>query len=165
MKTPHTPLLLAAGLLVGLGLPSCVDTYGAYGPGPSTSSTTVTSYEPGYELSALPSGYRTERISGTTYYYHDGAYYRPRDNGYVVVDAPRTSRYYSDYDDYRRRTVTRRTTRGYDDGSSVVSERRIVTRLPSGYRTMTHRGVQYYQAGDSYYQRQGDGYVIVSRPY
>ncbi len=163
MKTPRTPLLLATGLIVGLSLSSCVGTYDAYGP-PTTS--TVTTYEPGYRLSTLPTGYRTERISGSTYYYHDGAYYRPGDSGYVVVEAPRTSRYYSDYDDYRRRTVTQRTTRRYDDGrGSTVGDRRVITRLPSGYRTITHRGEQYYQHGDSYYQRQGNGYIIASRPY
>jgi hypothetical protein len=164
MKTSIKPILLSTGLIVGLGLTSCVETYDAYGPHHST--TTIMTYEPGYHVTTLPSGYRTERISGTTYYYHDGAYFRSRPGGFVVVEAPRTSRYYTEYDAYRRRTVTQRTTRDHRDiRGPVVDERRIVTRLPSGYRTVTHRGIQYYQSGDRYYQRQGSGYVVVARPY
>lgn len=68
-----------------------------------------TTYQPGYRISTLPYGYRSEMIAGRTYYYHDGAYYRRDQNGYIIIDAPRESRYYSDYDRLRQtRTMERR---------------------------------------------------------
>ncbi len=158
MKTPSTLLFVTSGIALGM-LSSCVAPYDSYGGGYGSTSVTTSSYQPGYRLSSLPSGYRSEMISGSNYYYHDGAYYRRDSNGYIVVDAPRSSRYYSDYD--RRRSS--RTTVAYRDqrNDSV----RVITRLPSGYRTVTHGGTRYYQAGDQYYQRQANGYIVVSRPY
>jgi len=96
-------------------------------------------------------------ISGSTYYYNDGQYYRPNSGGYVVVEAPRTSRYYSDYDSRRSSTTTRRDSR--------TGEVRTITTLPSGYREIDHRGTPYYQSGNQYYRRQGDGYITVSNPF
>ncbi len=40
-----------------------------------------------------------------------------------------------------------------------------ITRLPRGYREVSHRGNRYYQVDDVYYQRQGSVYVTVTRPY
>lgn len=166
MKTTSTILLVTSGIAIGL-LSSCVAPYDSYGGGYGSTSVTTSTYQPGYRLSSLPSGYRSEVISGNNYYYHDGAYYRRDSDGYIVVDAPRTSRYYSDYD---RRRSSSRTTEVYRDQRSGYRDQRgdsvrVITRLPDGYREVTHRGTRYYQAGDQYYQRQNDGYIVVSRPY
>jgi hypothetical protein len=48
----------------------------------------VTTYNPGYVVRTLPSGYQTRVVSGTTYYTSNGTYYRPHSGGYVVVEAP-----------------------------------------------------------------------------
>ena len=89
MKHPITLLSPAAGLAIGMTLSSCIVPSDGYGG----SSTTVTTYQPGRRIHSLPGGYRTETISGTSYYYHDGAYYRRDSGGYVVVEAPRSSSY------------------------------------------------------------------------
>ncbi len=125
------------------------------------SVTTTTSYQPGQQITALPTGYRSEVISGNDYYYHDGAYYRRESNGYVVVDAPRTSRYYSEYDQFR--TSNQPTSANYQIQQRGNTQ--VIRRLPSGYRSITHGGNQYYQSGENYYSRQGDGYIVVNRPY
>lgn len=41
---------------------------------------------------------------------------------------------------------------------------RVIT-LPQGYREINHRGKHYYQSGDQYYRRQGNGYIVVGSPY
>lgn len=158
------PVWIISSVAVGLGLSSCVDpAYNAYGGGSNYHST-------GYQINSLPSGYRTENISGRTYYYHDGHYYQPSSSGYAVVSAPRTSRYYDDYTRTRRiyssDRNTSRTTSAYTtrDGQRYTSTE-IVRRLPSGYREINHRGNTYYRSGDRYYQQQQDGYVIVQSPY
>lgn len=141
MKTStHYPFALGSfALALGALLTSCVDPY-VEGHGPQHS---VTTYSVGYEVGSLPSGYRTEVIDGTSYYNYNGTYYRPRSGRYVVVEAPssRQSAYGSHGDQH------------------------IITRLPGGYRQVEHRGVRYYQANDTYYQKRGSGYVIVTRPY
>lgn len=151
MKPQSVLLPLASGLAIGM-LSSCVVPYDSN----VGTSVTTTSYQPGYRINSLPSGYRSEVISGSDYYYHNGAYYRRESNGYVVVDAPRTSRYYSEYDRHRG-------SGGYRD--QRTDETRVITRLPSGYRVVNHGGSQYYQSGQNYYRRQGSGYIVVSRPY
>lgn len=151
------PLIIISSLTVGLSLSSCVDpAYNAYGHNNQYSSYN-SGYSPGYRISSLPSGYRSENISGRTYYYHDGHYYQPSSGGYTVVSAPSTSRYYSDYNRYRQTTSRSR--------DNSYSSTQVVTRLPSGYREVNHSGNTYYQAGDRYYSRQGNGYVVVQRPY
>jgi hypothetical protein len=156
------PAFVIAGVALSMGLASCVDPYYSQGGG----SVSVTSYSPGYRVTSLPGGYRSEIISGSTYYYHDGSYYRRGSGGYVVVNAPRSSRY---YDDYSRRHLTTQQGRGYRDSSSRYDRRyqrgETITRLPDGYREVNHRGVTYYQAGDRYYRRNGETYVITNRPY
>ncbi len=163
---PLKPLMMISSLVIGLSLSSCVDPY-YNGYGQNSQTTYSSGYSPGYRLGSLPSGYRTENISGRTYYYHDGHYYEPNSGGYAVVEAPRTSRYYTEYSRYRQPETTTYRTR---DGSYSRTEQRydsnqIITRLPSGYREVNHRGVTYYQAGDRYYSRQPNGYVIVQSPY
>jgi hypothetical protein len=139
MKRPTTVLSFAS-LALGTLLSSCVDPYaGGYGP-----QATATTYRAGYEVRSLPPGYRTEVIGGTSYYNHNGTYYRPRSGRYVVVEAPRQR-----VDRYRH------------NGHTDV----VVTKLPPGYRVVKHRGSQYYQVRDTYYQRRGTGYVVVTRPY
>ena len=139
MKTLSISLLLASGLAIGM-LSSCAEPTVSQ----SETSVTTTSYQPGYRLTALPSGYRSEVIGGSNYYYHNGAYYNRDANGYVVVDAPRTSRYYTEYDGQRRGGVS------------------VVTQLPAGYRVVKRGGNEYYQSGNIYYRRQGSGYVVAS---
>lgn len=178
------PLLIISSAAVGLGLSSCVDPgYSSYGGG-----TQYTTYSTGHRINSLPGGYRTENISGRTYYYHNGHYYQPSSGGYTVVTAPRTSRYYTEYSRYRQPDSSDHGRGGYDsrdrNDSRYDSRNRndprydsygrndqgygrtqVITRLPSGYRSINHRGTTYYQSGDSYYSRQGNGYVIVERPF
>jgi len=153
MKSNNIPLLFAAVIVLGSVLSSCVVPYDA---NVGTTTTTITDYQPGYRTTSLPNGYQSEVISGSTYYYNDGNYFRPESGGYVVVSAPRTSRYYSDYDSRRRNTTYR------DSRSDNV---RVITTLPSGYREISHGGENYYQSGGQYYRRQGSGYLVVNRPF
>ena len=161
---PHgltRPMFVISGVALCMGLASCVVPYDSH----DGRCVSVTRYSRGYKVTSLPSGYRSENISGSTYYYHDGYYYRPGSGGYVVVDAPRTSRY---YDDYNRRQRTHQTTRSYQESSSPdgrYERTEVITRLPDGYREVNHRGTTYYQAGDRYYRRQGESYVITTSPY
>ncbi len=162
MKLPIFPLLSAIALAVAMTFGSCmVPTDGYHG-----SSTTITTYQPGSRIASLPGGYRTETISGISYYYHDGYYYRSDSGGYVVVEPPRTSRYYGDYDRHHHaRHRDRAEQQDYRrQGGSQTGEVRTVTRLPDGYRTINRDGIQYYQAGDRYYRREGGGYVMVDWP-
>jgi len=156
------PWFVITGMALCMGLTSCVVPYDSNSGG----SVTVSSYSPGYRINSLPGGYRSETILGSTYYYHDGYYYRSGSGGYVVVDAPRSSRY---YDDYSRRQRTYQTNRDYRSPSSRDDQRyerrEIITRLPDGYREVNHRGQRYYQSGDRYYRRQGESYIIVSSPF
>ncbi|MES2980877.1 MAG: DUF6515 family protein [Verrucomicrobiota bacterium] len=151
MKTIKNSILLSAAIGAGLSLTSCVVPYddGGY------ASTSVTTYRPGYTVTSLPSGYRSEMISGTNYYYYNGAYYQRRNNSYVVVEAPRSSRYYNEYTTYRGRTY-----HNHPDGSSHV-----IRELPRGYTTVHYGGTPYYQYQDRYYRREGAGYVVVARPF
>lgn len=155
------PLSVITGLALCIGLSSCVASYDS----PGYTQTAV--YSPGYRVTALPGGYRSEIISGSTYYYHDGYYYRPSSGGYIVVDAPRTSRYYSEYGRRQQTIQTSRRveTQGINRNNQRYEESGSLARLPRGYRTVNHRGVSYYQVGDRYYQRKNDVYVVVSRPY
>jgi hypothetical protein len=149
-------MLLIGTAAVSLCLSSCVVPYENYGTGQPG----YTSYQNGYRVTTLPSGYRSENISGSTYYYHNGHYYRQSNNGYIVTEAPRSSRYYSDYDHYRQ---TRTTT--YSGDRQTYNQREYLSRLPSNYRSVDYRGQQYYKSGDRYYVREDGRYYVVSRPY
>ena len=157
------PVIVIACATLCMGLNSCLFPYDESG---NHGSGYTSVYRPGFRVDSLPGGYRREMISGNTYYYHDGYYYRPGSGGYVVVDAPRGSRY---YDDYNRRQRTYHTNRTYQESSGGPDGRyertEVITRLPDGYRVVNYRGDTYYQAGDRYYRRQGDSYVITTRPY
>ena len=151
MNIYFKPIIFSAAAGAILTLASCVQPYGP----PVATTTSVKSYSPGYSVRSLPNNYRSERIGGANYYYHNGAYYQRRSNDYVVVSAPRKSRYYNEYTNYRRtpaRTV------------STTSERRI-TRLPRGYETVQYRGEPYYRSQNNYYRRQGSGYITVANPF
>lgn len=128
---------------------------------------TYTTYQPGYRTQALPAGYRSEVISGSTYYYDNGNYYRRDPRGYVVVDAPRNSRYYGDYGQVRqgREVNSRRNQRIYDRNNALNRDGELIPRLPSGHRVVNHRGQRYYQVDDRYYVRDQSGYVRVRNPY
>jgi hypothetical protein len=156
-----SPLFAITGIALCLGLASCFASYDARGYDQTAR------YRPGYRVNALPGGYRSEVLSGSTYYYHEGYYYRPSSGGYIVVDAPRSSRYYADYgrrhqahqpDPRLDRMAYNREDQRYERGD-------ILTRLPRGYRQVKHRGKSYYQVGERFYQRQNKIYVVVSRPY
>lgn len=154
MKQTHLLKLIAVGFAVSLS--SCViDPY--YSEPSHTHVTTV--YRPGYEVRTLPSGYTTQTINGTRYYYHDNVYYSSRNGRYVVVDNPRHHgpRRYDDRRDYRDRRD-----RDYRRNSDQVT---IIRTLPGGARSVNYRGQQYYRSGNTYYQSRGNGYVIVTNPY
>ena len=152
MKITTKTILVTAGIAAAFGLSSCVSPYDT---GSATTSTSVTTYRPGYTVNSLPGGYRSESIGGTNYYYHNGAYYQRRNDSYTVVEAPRRSRYYNEYTQYGNTTV-----HNHQDGSSHV-----INELPSGYRTVDYRGTPYYSYQDRYYRRQGSGYVTVASPF
>lgn len=150
MKQTTRSILLTAGLGLGMSLTSCVAPYDS-----GVATTTTTSYRPGYTVNTLPGGYRTEVIDGSDYYYNNGSYFRRSGGSYVVVDAPRRSRYYEEYSRYGNRTV-----HNHPDGSSHV-----ITELPRGYSTVNYQGEPYYRYQDRYYRRQGSGYVVVASPF
>lgn len=153
------PIIALTGAAVCLSLASCVDVnddgYGHY----AGSSSGYSTYQPGYSITSLPSGYRTETISGRNYYYYNGAYYQRNSNGYVVTEAPRGSRYYNEYS-RTRQTVQpsgRTTYTTYQPGYKTTS-------LPSGYRMETISGRNYYYHNGAYYQRNSGGYVVTEAP-
>lgn len=142
--------LAAAG--AALALSSCVDPY--YG----SASVTTTTYEPGYVIDTLPSGYTTIDIGGTTYYSYNDTYYRPRGNRYVVVEHPqRAHRHSGPHGD--------RDHDGIDNWQDRRRDNAYVQRLPERYRIVTHRGTRYYVAGDTYYRPRGEGYMVVTSPF
>jgi hypothetical protein len=156
MRRYMKPMLLASTAAITMCLSSCVIPYDS----PGYSNNSYSGYQNGYRVSALPSGYRSESISGNTYYYHDGYYYRRDSNGYIVTDAPRTSRYYTDYDRMRQSRYSTQSS-----NRQIYDRRESVLQLPSGYRTVEYRGQQYYKYGDRYYVRESGRYYIAARPY
>jgi len=162
---PHRSgtILAAAGVVLCMSLSSCLFPYdGTVGGG-----ATYSIYQPGHRIQSLPAGYRSEMISGATYYYDNGNYYQRDSRDYVVVDAPRNSRYYDDYRRVRenREVNSRRNQRIYDRNNSPNRYGDVIPRLPHGYRVVNHRGQRYYQAGDQYYVRGQGGYLRVRNPY
>lgn len=155
------PILAITGTALCMCLSSCViptDDYGGR-------SSTYTTYQPGYRVQTLPSGYRSEIISGQTYYYNGGHYYRRSGDGYLVTDAPRSSRYYSDYGRFRQQPTSRYDSRHDDRRDDRYNRDGVLMRLPDGYRVVNYRGSRYYQVGDRYYIRQNDRYTMVRKPY
>ena len=150
------PILALARATACMTLASCVYPYenGQHGL-----SSVITTYQPGYRTTSLPSGYRTESISGRNYYYHNGSYYQRKSDGYIVIDAPRESRYYPEYN--RSRQVVRpehqTTVTTYQPGHRFNS-------LPSGYRSENLGGSTYYYHNGAYYQRNSEGYVVTEAP-
>ena len=111
----------------------------------------------------------SEYISGNTYYYQNGTYYRRDSIGYVVAEAPRDSRYYDEYmtmrqSDYsdRRHDHRRQDHHNYD---SRNERGKVISQLPYNHRTVDFRGTTYYQVDDRFYVRTDRGYVSVNRPY
>jgi len=45
-------------------------------------------YQPGYHVNPLPRGFSRLFVNSLEYFFFDGFFYRPYQNGYVVVDAP-----------------------------------------------------------------------------
>ncbi len=160
-QLPLRPMFIFTGLALCMALSSCFASYDARGYGHTGT------YSTGYRVNALPGGYRSEMISGRTYYYHDGYYYRPSSGGYIIVDAPRSSRYYADYGrrHQARQTDPRLDREAYNRHDQRYQRGDVLTRLPRGYREVNHRGARYYQVGERFYQRQNNTYVVVSRPY
>lgn len=149
---------------LALCLTSCMLPFEDYG----SNTRSHGGYQNGFRVNTLPSGYRREMLSGNTYYYHDGYYYRPSSNGYVVTEAPRSSRYYDEYERARQSRYTRSNSYGsrHDRHDRQTHERReSVSQLPSGYRMVEYRGNKYYKYADRYYVREDGRYYIVARPY
>lgn len=59
----------------------------------------------------------------------------------------------------------RRTPRVVVTETPAVTTTRVVTVLPSGYRTRVYRGSTYYYSGNVYYRTAPGGYVVVDRPW
>jgi hypothetical protein len=153
------PLLAFTGTIICLSLASCVDVveggHGHYNGASSSYST----YQPGYRITSLPSGYRSETIDGRNYYYHNGAYYKRNSNGYVVAEAPRQSRYYTDYNRTRQPAGPdgRTTYTSYQPGYTTRS-------LPTGYRSESISGRDYYYHNGAYYLQNSNGYTVTQAP-
>ncbi len=158
MKLPSTIASLTL-FTAAFSFTGCVDPYYAGGGGVAVTSTT---YRPGYSVTTLPSGYRTEVISGTSYYHHGDVYYRPQGRGYVVVESPHRH-HDGNRPGGRDRDRDGRPDR-YESHGDYHGER-VIRQLPNGYQTVTHRGTRYYRAGDVYYQSRGEGYIIVRSPF
>jgi hypothetical protein len=153
------PIIAVTGAVACFTLASCVDVYDDGHSGHLGGTSSYTTYQPGYSLSSLPSGYRSETISGRNYYYHNGAYYQRNSSGYVVTEAPRQSRYYDEYN-RSRQVVTpggRTTYTTYQPGYRTTS-------LPSGYRSENISGRDYYYHNGAYYLRDSRGYVVTEAP-
>lgn len=155
-------LMCAASLAFCLN--SCIIPFDDHAPNTGSYS----GYQNGYQISTLPYGYRREILSGNTYYYHDGYYYRRSSNGYVVTDAPQSSRYYGEYERLRQSRYT--TTSPYGErrdryDRQTYERRESVSQLPSGYRVVEYGGRRYYKYGESYYVREDGRYYMVARPY
>ena len=152
MKTPIKSLITISSLTFGLGLSSCVDPYYATG-GPDYDSRPdyyggQGYHRPGqggtgYTVRQLPRGFHTEIIGGIRYYHHNGTYYRPRGEGYVVVAPPQGARSYS----------------RPSHGNGYVDQ------LPRGATSVIVRGIRYFQYRGRYYRPQGSGYIQVPSPY
>jgi hypothetical protein len=138
--------ILAVGAVIAscLSLSSCVEPNGSnYGTNYGTSFTTL--QQQGYQLNALPRGYRSETISGSTYFYHKGKYYRRSSTGYIETQAPRNSQYYNEYEQLRQ----------YDYRDNLP---------PDGYQSETISGVTYYYRNGKYYRRSSRGYEEINAP-
>lgn len=160
-------LLITASAAALLTTSCVVESYS-----PPEHTVTTTTYQPGYVVRTLPSGYRTEVISGTRYYYHDNVYYRPQGGSYVVVKSPRpggvgwdgNQRGYDRDWDGRDRDGDGRDRDTRDDhrhGREVT----VVRTLPAGYVVVNRGGQRYYRVGDVYYQSRSGGYVVVGSPF
>ncbi|WP_035608728.1 hypothetical protein [Haloferula sp. BvORR071] len=156
--------LLTLGTATAL-LSSCVETYTPA----SGAVVTATTYQPGYVVHTLPTGYRTEVVSGTRYYSHDNVYYRPQGSSYVVVKPPhpgdagwdgKPRGYDNDWDGVDRDGDGRDRDDFQHEGHVTV-----IRTLPSGYVVVNRGGQRYYRAGNVYYQARSGGYVVVERPF
>ncbi len=64
---------------------------------------------------------------------------------------------------YERRTVPNRVV---VEETTVSPGPRVITVLPTGYRTRPYRGVDYYYSDDVYYRSHpAGGYEVVRRPW
>jgi len=155
------PILVITSTAFCLCLNSCVIPVEGHGGNSSSYRT----YQPGYRVQTLPRGYRREVISGQTYYYDGGNYYRRSGDGYLIAEAPRSSRYYSDYGRIHQQSTSRYDSRDYGRRDDRRDRDGVIAHLPDGYRVVNYRGSQYYKVGDRYYIRQNDRYTMVARPY
>ncbi|WAC19871.1 hypothetical protein OVA24_00580 [Luteolibacter sp. SL250] len=155
MKT-STTILSVIALGAAALLTSCVDPYYTGG-----TTTTVTTYRPGYVVDTLPGGYRTEVIGGVSYYRHNDIYYRSQGRRYVVVERP------GGYDRYDRRDRYDRDRHDHDryHRGPHGRETTVIRTLPSGARVVTHRGERYYESRGTYYRPASGGYIIVGSPF
>ena len=148
-------VLMPTSLAVCLCLASCVSPNVGY----VGASATYTTHSPGYRVNSLPRGYRSETISGSTYYYQNGNYYRRSTGGYIVIEAPRNSRYYAEYGRIRQGGQSNFVHGHHDQRGDVI------TRLPNGHRVRDYRGTRYYEVGDRYYILRNGSYTAVRRPF
>ncbi len=98
-------------------------------------------------LRVLPTGYRTVHVGGNPYYYASNSWYR-RSNG-RYIGCPRPYGY--------RGSIGSSYNGRYGNNYGL-------TRLPSGYRTITYGGQIFYNNGSSWYNRNGGRYHQCSAP-
>ncbi|MES2996484.1 MAG: DUF6515 family protein [Verrucomicrobiota bacterium] len=145
-----TPLHLTCAGVLAVCASSCVT--------PDTTMTaTTTTYQPGYTVTSLPSGYSTVTVEGQRYYQSNDVYYRSEGGRYVVVGNPYGGRTYGTQSFSDRGS---RSSRGQGSRGTPV-----MRRLPTGAQVRTHAGVQYYEHGGTFYRAEGDGYMVVPSPY
>jgi len=98
------------------------------------------SYGKSHGLAKLPHGYKSFSHSGIIYYSNGSNFYRRSNGRYIRSSRPH----------------------GYKGsfGRSYNSSRGL-TKLPHGYRSISHRGKTYYSNGSNFY-RKSNGYYIKS---
>ncbi|NNE93480.1 MAG: hypothetical protein HKN23_17680 [Verrucomicrobiales bacterium] len=134
-----TPLLAIAFLLPGCETYDYDDDYMDEVYDDDDDDVEVVAYRYGQSVARLPFGYRKVIVDDDVYYYHNGTYFTPRGNAYVVVNRPfRTVSY--NYGDY------------YDE-------------LPRRYQTVKFGHRTFYTADGRFYRMRGGRYVTVQDPF
>jgi hypothetical protein len=98
-------------------------------------------HHPGNIVRELPPGYRPVDIHGARFFERGGVYFKPAPGGYMVVDAPM-------------------------QGAIVLTPTigTIALSLPIGAVNVRIGGTVYYRAGNVFYRRAPQGYVVIERP-
>lgn len=98
-------------------------------------------------LSVLPTGYRTVNVGGDPYYYARNSWYRRHNGRYIGCSRPHGY----------RGSIGSSYARGYGNHYGL-------SRLPSGYSSVSYGGQIFYNNGSSWYNRNGGRYHRCSAP-